>query len=166
MPTSISHLGGRARVNEPGRYRKKNNKNLMAQGLPSFVGMPQPLRNLIAKRVKTSEAISKKKGSTVNYGKLAVTFTIQTDGSKSGQEFWGTSPNTYVITNDDSNWEEGFYFAAYGTAPSALSSEFLLQWENGTIASRCGGTNSITELMEMVVQMMVSIQVSYQIPNI
>ena len=53
MPTSISHLGGRARVNEPGRYRKKNNKNLMAQGLPSFVGMPQPLRNLIAKRVKT-----------------------------------------------------------------------------------------------------------------
>ena len=61
MPTSISHLGGRARVNEPGRYRKKNNKNLMAQGLPSFVGMPQPLRNLIAKRVKPSEAISKKK---------------------------------------------------------------------------------------------------------
>ena len=59
MPTSISHLGGRARVNEPGRYRKKNNKNLMAQGLPSFVGMPQPLRNLIAKRVKPSQAIKK-----------------------------------------------------------------------------------------------------------
>ena len=64
MPTSISHLGGRARVNEPGRYRQKNNKNLMAQGLPSFVGMPQPLRNLITKRVKPSQAITKKKKST------------------------------------------------------------------------------------------------------
>jgi len=65
MPTSISHLGGRARVNEPGRYRKKNNKNLMAQGLPTYVGMPQPLRNLIAKRVKPSQAVAvaKKKPS-------------------------------------------------------------------------------------------------------
>ena len=61
MPTSISHIGGRARVNEPGRYRKKNNKNLMAQGVPTFIGMPQPLRNLIAKRVKPSQAISNKK---------------------------------------------------------------------------------------------------------
>ena len=63
MPTSISHLGGRARVNEPGRYRKKNNKNLTAQGLPTYVGMPQPLRNLIAKRVKPSQAVAKKKPS-------------------------------------------------------------------------------------------------------
>jgi hypothetical protein len=63
MPTSISHLGGRARVNEPGRYRKKNNKNLMTQGLPTYVGMPQPLRNLIAKRVKPSQAVTKKKPS-------------------------------------------------------------------------------------------------------
>ena len=61
MPTSISHIGGRARVNEPGRYRKRNNKNLMAQGMPTFIGMPQPLRNSIAKRVKPSQAISKKK---------------------------------------------------------------------------------------------------------
>ena len=63
MPTSISHIGGRARVNEPGRYRKKNNKNLMAQGLPTYVGMPQPLRNLIAKRVKSSDAITKGTGT-------------------------------------------------------------------------------------------------------
>ena len=63
MPTSISHIGGRARVNEPGRYRKKNNKNLMVQGLPTYVGMPQPLRNLIAKRVKSSQAAAKKKSS-------------------------------------------------------------------------------------------------------
>ena len=64
MPTSISHLGGRARVNEPGRYRKKNNKNLMAQGLPTYVGMPQPLRNLIAKRVKPSQQQFKKRTTT------------------------------------------------------------------------------------------------------
>ena len=60
MAPSISHLGGRARVNEPGRYRKKNNKNLMAQGLPTFIGMPQPLRNLLSKRVKSNKAIQKK----------------------------------------------------------------------------------------------------------
>ena len=61
MPTSISHLGGRARVNEPGRYRKNNNKKHKAQGLPTFIGMPQPLRNSIAKRVKPSQAVAKKK---------------------------------------------------------------------------------------------------------
>ena len=33
MPTSIAHLGGRARVAEPGRYRKENNKNLKSQGI-------------------------------------------------------------------------------------------------------------------------------------
>ena len=63
MPTWISHLGGRAQINEPGRYWKKNNSNLTAQGLPTYIGMPQPLRNLIAKRVKPSQAVSKKKPS-------------------------------------------------------------------------------------------------------
>ena len=66
MPTSISHIGGRARVHEPGRYRKRNNKNLMAQGMPTFIGMPQPLRNLIARRVKPSQAVTKKSGCICN----------------------------------------------------------------------------------------------------
>ena len=52
MPTSISHLGGRARVNEPGRYRKENNKNLMAQGLPNLFGKSKYLQSLIARRVR------------------------------------------------------------------------------------------------------------------
>ena len=46
MPTSISHLGGRARVNEPGRYRKENNKNLTAQGLPNLIGNPNIYKTL------------------------------------------------------------------------------------------------------------------------
>jgi len=84
MPTSISHLGGRARVNEPGRYRKKNNKNLMAQGLPSFVGMPQPLRNLIAKRVKPSQAIKK-----VPKANPTFIITVATPGGKFANQFFG-----------------------------------------------------------------------------
>ena len=52
MPTSISHIGGRARVNEPGRYRKENNKNLMSQGLPNLFGKSKYLQNIIARRVR------------------------------------------------------------------------------------------------------------------
>ena len=93
MPTSISHIGGRARVNEPGRYRKKNNKNLMAQGLPTYVGMPQPLRNLIAKRVKPSQTVKRTTTTTttnvavlpsVNAGEVGLTnLTYNNDGSAS-----------------------------------------------------------------------------------
>ena len=94
MPTSISHLGGRARVNEPGRYRKKNNKDLMAQGLPTYVGMPQPLRNLIAKRVKPSQTVKRTTTTTtttnvavlpsVNAGEVGLTnLTYNNDGSAS-----------------------------------------------------------------------------------
>ena len=92
MPTSISHLGGRARVNEPGRYRKKNNKNLMAQGLPTYIGMPQPLRNLIAKRVKPSQTVKRTTTTTtnvavlpsVNAGEVGLTnLTYNNDGSAS-----------------------------------------------------------------------------------
>ena len=128
MPTSISHLGGRARVNEPGRYRKKNNKNLMAQGLPTYVGMPQPLRNLIAKRVKPSEAISKKKDSTVNYGKLAVTFTIQSNGSKNADLFWGTSKDAEVVQFDDSTWKAGFFTGSHNE--DETDSYFVLRWDS------------------------------------
>ena len=57
MPTSISHLGGRARVQEPGRYRKENNKNLTAQGLPNLFGKPKYLQSIIARRVRGVYAI-------------------------------------------------------------------------------------------------------------
>ena len=57
MPTSISHIGGRARVNEPGRYRKKNNKNLTSQGLPNLFGKPKYLQSIIARRVRGVYAI-------------------------------------------------------------------------------------------------------------
>ena len=86
MPTSISHLGGRARVNEPGRYRKKNNKNLMAQGLPTYVGMPQPLRNLIAKRVKPSQAVTERKKKSC----ICDTSCAQTVSPEAGQTITGT----------------------------------------------------------------------------
>lgn len=52
MPTSISHLGGRARVQEPGRYRKENNKNITSQGFPNLFGKPIYLKNIIASRVR------------------------------------------------------------------------------------------------------------------
>lgn len=57
MPTSISHLGGRARVQEPGRYRKENNKNQKAQGLPNLFGKPKYLQSIIARRVRGVYAI-------------------------------------------------------------------------------------------------------------
>lgn len=57
MPTSISHLGGRARVQEPGRYRKENNKNQKSQGLPNLFGKPQYLQSIIARRVRGVYAI-------------------------------------------------------------------------------------------------------------
>ena len=59
MPTSISHIGGRARVAEPGRYRKENNKNQKAQGLPNLFGKPKYLQNIIASRVRGIYAILK-----------------------------------------------------------------------------------------------------------
>ena len=52
MPTSISHLGGRARVAEPGRYKKENNKNQKAQGLPPMLGKPLYLQRYIQSRVR------------------------------------------------------------------------------------------------------------------
>ncbi len=57
MPTSISHIGGRARVNEPGRYRKENNNNQKAQGLPNLFGKPKYLQSIIARRVRGVYAI-------------------------------------------------------------------------------------------------------------
>ena len=60
MPTSISHIGGRARVAEPGRYRKENNKNLTSQGLPNLFGKPKYLQNIIAARVRGIYAINSK----------------------------------------------------------------------------------------------------------
>ena len=57
MPTSISHLGGRARVQEPGRYRKENNKNQQAPGLPNLFGKPKYLQSIIARRVRGVYAI-------------------------------------------------------------------------------------------------------------
>jgi len=56
MPTSISHLGGRARVAEPGRYKKDNNKNLKAQGLPPLLGKPLYLQRYIRSRVREKYA--------------------------------------------------------------------------------------------------------------
>ena len=52
MPTSISHIGGRARVAEPGRYKKENNKNIIAQGLPNLFGKSLVIRRHIASRVR------------------------------------------------------------------------------------------------------------------
>lgn len=52
MPLSISHLGGRARAQEPGRYRKENNKNITSQGLPNLFGKPKYLQNIISSRVR------------------------------------------------------------------------------------------------------------------
>ena len=52
MPTSISHIGGRARVAEPGRYKKENNKNLKAQGLAPLQGKPLYLQRYIMSRVR------------------------------------------------------------------------------------------------------------------
>lgn len=57
MPTSISHLGGRARTAEPGRYKKENNKNLMRQGLPNLIGKSRVLRRYIQSRVKFTTAL-------------------------------------------------------------------------------------------------------------
>jgi len=57
MPTSITHLGGRARVQEPGRYRKENNKNQKSQGLPNLFGKPKYLQSIIARRVRGVYAI-------------------------------------------------------------------------------------------------------------
>ena len=57
MPTSIAHLGGRARVQEPGRYRKENNKNQKPQGLANLFGKPKYLQSIIARRVRGVYAI-------------------------------------------------------------------------------------------------------------
>ena len=57
MPTSIAHLGGRARVAEPGRYRKENNKNLKSQGFSFGFGKGYVIRRMIARRVNVKEAI-------------------------------------------------------------------------------------------------------------
>jgi hypothetical protein len=57
MPTSIAHIGGRARYSEPGRYKKENNKNLMRQGLPNLIGKSKVLRRYIQSRVTFKTAL-------------------------------------------------------------------------------------------------------------